>query len=67
LQVIAAEAALRRGCVPPVVGLAEPDPSLPPIAVLRQAPVPMPAPRALCLTVDVHGRADVVLLCSEGA
>jgi 3-oxoacyl-(acyl-carrier-protein) synthase len=67
LQVIAAVTALRRRCVPPVAGLAEFDPSLPRIAALRPAPVTPPAPRALCLTVDGRGRADVVLLCIEGA
>ncbi len=67
LQVIAAVAALREGRVPPVAGLTTVDPSLPPIAVLRQAPVPPLTPRALCLTVDARGRADVVLLANEGA
>jgi 3-oxoacyl-[acyl-carrier-protein] synthase II len=66
LQVIAAVTALRQRCVPPVVGLATFDPALSPIAVLRQEPVPTRAPRALCLTVDISGRADVVLLSIEG-
>jgi 3-oxoacyl-[acyl-carrier-protein] synthase II len=67
LQVIAAVTALREGCVPPVAGLTTFDPSLPLIAALRPAPVPPRTPRALCLTVDISGRADVVLLANEGA
>ena len=66
LQVIAAMTALRQGYVPPIAGLTTFDPSLPSIAALRQAPIRLRTPRALCLTVDAVGRADVVLLAHEG-